>query len=351
VIGIAELLDPSVPDGFWPLLRQVGVEEVVSLLEDGEQRARWLRQAPSHTDSRELAAIDPAREPSWGLAALERLQARYAEAGFRLVALEDTPPLDRVRLGLPGREEQIEAFCEQLRAMGRLGIPVLCYSWIPVYSWARTALAVPERGGALTTAYDDAVMRQAPPWPERELAREELLWEHLEGFLRRVVPVAEEAGVRLALHPDDPPISPVRGLGRIMTSVAAFERAVELVPSDFNGITLCQGNFALMTDDLPGVIRSFAGAGKVHFVHFRDVRGTPERFAETFHDNGPTDMLACLRAYAECRFEGVLRPDHVPTLHGEPNDRPGYAVLGRLHAVGYIAGLREAVYAERREEA
>ena len=153
--------------------------------------------------------------------------------------------------------------------------------------------------------------------------------------------------MRLALHPDDPPISPVRGLGRIMRSVEAFERVVELVPSDVNGITMCQGNFALMTDDLPGLIREFGSRDKIHFVHFRDVRGTSEHFVETFHDQGPTDMLACLRAYADVGYEGVLRPDHVPTLHGESNDRPGYAFLGRLHAVGYIEGLREAAYAGR----
>ena len=142
----------------------------------------------------------------------------------------------------------------------------------------------------------------------------------------------------------------MRGLGRIMRSVEAFQRVLDLVPSDCNGITLCQGNFALMTDDLPGTIRHFGGLGKINFIHFRDVRGTPERFVETFHDDGPTDMLACLEAYADVGFEGVLRPDHVPTLHGEANDRPGYASLGRLFAVGYIAGLREAVYARRSAE-
>jgi len=118
---------------------------------------------------------------------------------------------------------------------------------------------------------------------------------------------------------------------------------LELVPSERNGNTLCQGNFALMTDDLPAVIRDFGRAGAIKFVHFRDVRGTPAHFVETFHDNGPTDMLECLRAYRDVGFEGVLRPDHVPTLHGEANDKPGYAVLGRLFAIGYIRGLGESV--------
>ena len=147
----------------------------------------------------------------------------------------------------------------------------------------------------------------------------------------------------LALHPDDPPISPIRGLGRIMTSVDAFRRVLELVPSEVNGITMCQGNFALMTDDLPAVIRELGGAGAIKFVHFRDVRGTPSHFVETFHDDGPTDMLECLRAYEDVGFDGVLRPDHVPTLYGESNDKPGYAILGRLFAIGYIRGLSESV--------
>jgi mannonate dehydratase len=347
LIGIAELLDPKVPRDQWPLLKQVGVDEVVSLLDEGEQAIRWLR-SESHLDERPGSVPLPGPDGhSWSRPALERLKARYEEAGFALVAIEDTPPMDDIRLGRPGREEQLDLFCEQLRAMGAVGVNVLCYNWIAVYSWARTAIAVPTRGGALVTGYDHAEMQQAAPRAEADLATEERLWENFEYFLRRVVPVAEEAGVRLALHPDDPPISPVRGLGRIMRSVDAFERVVEMVPSDYNGITLCQGNFALMTDDLPGVIREFGGRGKIHFVHFRDVRGTPGHFVETFHDLGPTDLLACLRAYADIGYEGVLRPDHVPTLFGESNDRPGYAFLGRLHAVGYIAGLREAAYAGR----
>src|SRR5262249_61459664 len=118
-----------------------------------------------------------------------------------------------------------------------VGAPVLGYTWASVYTWARTGPAVPARGGALVTEYDHAEMLEAPQRPEADLATEERLWANFEYFLRRVVPVAEEANVRLALHPDDPPISPVRGLGRIMRSIEAFEPVVELVPSDFNGIT------------------------------------------------------------------------------------------------------------------
>jgi mannonate dehydratase len=253
--------------------------------------------------------------------------------------------MDAIRLGKPGREEEIEHVCTLVRNMGRLDIPVWCYNWMAVLGWVRTSLVDPGRGGAVVSAYDHALVEDAPP-PSAGTIDEKPLWENLRYFLERVVPVAEEAGVRLAMHPDDPPLSPIRGIARIMRSPEAFQRLVELVPSEVNGITLCQGNFTLMTDDLPGVIRQFGEQGKIFFVHFRDVRGAPERFVETFHDEGQTDMLACMRAYRDVGFAGVMRSDHVPALEGDSFEVVGYSVLGRLHAIGYMAGLREAILAE-----
>jgi mannonate dehydratase len=171
-----------------------------------------------------------------------------------------------------------------------------------------------------------------------------LLWDNLRYFLERVVPIAEAAGVKLAIHPDDPPVPWMGSVPRILTNLEAFQRLLDLAPSSANGLTFCQGNFALMTPDLPEAIRHFGSQQKIFFVHCRDVRGTAGHFQETFHDDGPTDMLACLRAYRDIGYSGVLRPDHVPTLAGEANDTPGYASLGRLHAIGYIRGLAEAVY-------
>jgi mannonate dehydratase len=129
-----------------------------------------------------------------------------------------------------------------------------------------------------------------------------------------------------------------------MRSVENFQRLIDLIPSPVNGITLCQGNFTLMTDNLPAVIRHFGKQDKIFFVHFRDVRGTPEKFVETFHDDGQTDMLACMCAYREIGFDGVCRPDHVPTMAGDSNEQAGYSAVGRLFAIGYLKGLREAVY-------
>jgi mannonate dehydratase len=229
--------------------------------------------------------------------------------------------------------------------MGALGISVWCYEWMLVFNWKCTSTTIATRCGVLVSGCDHSLMQNAPQ-TESCVVGEQQLWESLHYFLERVIPVAESANVRLAMHPDDPPLSPIRGLARIMRSVENFQKLIDLLPSPVNGITLCQGNFTLMTDDLPAVIRHFRGQGKIFFAHLCDVRGTPEKFEETFHDDGQTDMLACVRAYRDISFDCVSRPDHVPTMIGDSNEHAGYSSIGRLFAIGYLKGLREAVYSE-----
>ena len=285
--------------------------------------------------------------PVWDFQAIVRHKKRIEDAGLTWSVVESVPIPDRVKLGLPGRDEDIEHYCQTIRNLGAAGIPVMCYNWMAVFGWMRTSFTTRTRGGAHTSSYDHNLMVNAPLTEHGEV-KEDLLWDTLEYFLKRVIPVAEEAGVKQGLHPDDPPLSPIRGVSRIITSVEAYDRVLDIVPSEVNAVTFCQGNFKAMGVNVPDAIRHFAGQGKIAFAHFRDLKGQVPVFEEAFHDDGDTDMAAAMRAYLESGFEGPIRPDHVPLLAGEADDTPGYTLMGRLYAVGYMKGLLDGMGATDR---
>jgi mannonate dehydratase len=264
-------------------------------------------------------------------------------AGMKLTHLERKVPHLKFVHNLPGRDKQIEDFKTLIRIMAETEMKVLCYNWMPDEDWQRTSSQVQERGGALVTEFNVANVGRnvtdadgRPPEPTSASK----LWENLEHFLNEVIPVAEDAGIQLALHPDDPPLPELLGQPRIMFSNASLARAVNLVPSRANGVCYCVGSLHPAGEDLLDGIRQLAD--KIFFVHARNVRGTASHFQETWHDNGEIDMVSIIRTLKQIGFQGTVRPDHAPSMAGESNETPGYEMLGRLYAAGYLRGLMQA---------
>ncbi len=279
--------------------------------------------------------------------AMRRHQQAWADAGFTVAVYETMTPVpsEHIRRGTPGREQELRNWIAAIQAMGRVGIPVLCYNL--GQGGKRTGNHVLLRGGAVTTEHDYEASRRLPP--AAEIYTEDQLWEALAWLIERIVPVCEKAGVRLGYHPNDPAVSPYLGSAQIMISPAAYRRLFALADSPYNGVTFCQGNFRSMAyapgESIYSVATEFAERGKIQFVHFRDVEGTAAtRYHETFHDSGPTDMARMLRCYARGGFVGPLRTDHAPAMAGEDaSARPGYAMLGHIFALGYTIGLMQAL--------
>ena len=323
------------------------------------------------------------RYPGQSLDDLFEMRDRVESFGMTLATVEGYLPIENLKLGRDDGTElaQLRRLFDNMR---QVGVKILCYNFMAGTDWVRTRLDVRDRGGAKVTAFSLAEVNQAlslnqgrpvaprqvapnagvrtnspltPDSPSRFVSRSETatlqmplkpveiitaeeLWRNLEHFLRALLPAAEDAGVTLCMHPDDPPLLELLGRARIMNSVENFERLVQLVPSPANAICFCQGTFAAMGCDIPATIRRLGP--HIQYVHFRDVRGTRDDFVETFHDNGPTDMAAAMRAYRDIGFTGPMRPDHVPQLYGEDDGEPGYTMLGRLFAYGYMRGLMHA---------
>lgn len=286
---------------------------------------------------------------NWDRKVIKAVKEAWEKEGLELRVIEGPPSLhEKTKLGLTGRDEEISNFITFMKNISELGIDTVCYNWMPLINWARTTTERPSRGGALVSAFDIEDIKDEPMITGHGDLTHEGMWKNLEYFLKAVVPEAEKYGVKLALHPDDPPISGIRGIPRIMTSVDAFKRMTDIYPSDHNGITFCQGSFASMGGvgedvDIPAAIEYFGKRGKIHFVHFRDVRGNKNNFEETFHDNGKTDMYRAMQAYYNVGFKGPIRPDHVPTMEGDSNEHAGYSTIGTLFAIGYMRGLMEGV--------
>lgn len=308
------------PDEKWHLCRQMGIDHAI------------VKLAPELTG----------QPPIYDLDSLTRSVEVFEKHGFAVAGLEgDQLDMTNIKLGLEGRERDAELYCRMLENMGRLRIPLLCYNFM-YPGWHRTHRSLPERGGAMVSGFSYEAALQEPLSKYAPIS-ENQLWENYHWFVETVMPVAEANHVQMGLHPDDPPVSPLHGISRILTSAAAIRKALSLSSNSSHGLTFCQGTYTTMNENVLKLIQEFGAAKKIFFVHIRDVVGKPTDFRETFHDNGPSDMFRMMRAYKDIGFNGPLRSDHVPTMYGESNEHVGYEMKGNLFGIGYIKGLIDAL--------
>ena len=277
----------------------------------------------------------------WEYEDLCELRQRADNAGLRLMALENVPVsfYDRAMLGLPGRDEQIDNMCATIRHMGRAGIPILGYHWMPNRVW-RTPEPAILRGGALGTRFDMAAHEHAPLTHSREFSEAEM-WSNYVYYMERVLPVAEDAGVTLALHPDDPPVASLGGIARIFREFSGFQRAMAEFDSRNHGLDFCMGCWSEMggMQTVMEGIRYFGKQGKIAYVHFRDVQGTVPCFNECFINEGNVEPFEVMKALRESGFSGIMITDHVPSMNG---DTP-WGHRGRAYAIGYMTAMLEIV--------
>jgi mannonate dehydratase len=243
-----------------------------------------------------------------------------------------------VQLGRPGRDRDIETYCESLRSMGRLGIPVASYDFHPANTYTTEMV---QRRGYAARQFDvvDFRARVEKQRFEREYSAEEI-WGNYTYFMKAVLPVAEKAGVKLALHPDDPPLAKMNGVAKLFTHYEGYRRAEEIAgASRFWGITFCVGTWAeggtAMGKDIFGMIRDFGGRGKIFEVHFRNVTSPLPRFVETFPDDGYVDMYRVMKALRQVKFDGAAEPDHVPRLAGDQ----GLLRAGTAYCIASMRGM------------
>jgi mannonate dehydratase len=302
----------------------------------------------------------------WPMEKIRALKEKIEAHGLKLDVIESVPVHEDIKLGKPARDELIANYAQTLRNLAACGVKVVCYNFMPVFDWTRTSLEMRLPDGSTTLAFDARAIDEIdvsngielPGWDasyrpdelkallhEYESLDEAGLWANLEYFLRAIVPVAKNCGIRMAIHPDDPP-RPIFGLPRIVKNRDDLERLLSIVDDPANGLTLCSGSLgADPQNDIPALVRKFGARGRIHFAHLRNVRTNDAGdFFETSHRSadGSLDMAEIVKAYFEVGFEGYARPDHGRMIWGETG-RPGYGLYDRALGAVYLNGLWEGL--------
>lgn len=329
-----------------------------------------IRQIPA-MESIVTAVYDVPVGQVWSRESIARLKEVIEAAGLKFDVVESVPVHEDIKLGKPTRDRLIENYCENLRRLGEAGVQCVCYNFMPVFDWTRTQLDHPLPDGSTSLVYyEEQALAVDPlktdsdltlPGWDASYTRQELrdvaaqyqalteedLWDNLKYFLERVIPVAAEAGINMAIHQDDPCWS-IFGLPRIMKDEADLDRLLHLVDDPHNGLTLCCGSLGCSSkNNLPKLAAKYAKMGRIHFVHLRNVQILENGFEERAHLSscGSLDMYAIVKALVENGFDGFVRPDHGRMIWGETG-RAGYGLYDRALGAAYINGLFEAAEKE-----
>ncbi|GCF95372.1 mannonate dehydratase [Enterococcus florum] len=309
----------------------------------------------------------------WEVHEIQELKASIEKENLELLGIESVAIHDAIKAGSSERDQYIDHYIQTIRNLSDCGVHMICYSFKPIFGWAKTTLNYENEDGSFSLVYDQAVVDDMEPsdmyklihsqskgfslpgWEEERLKKfsglvemydgvtDEDLFENLRYFLERIIPVCEETDVKMAIHPDDPPWE-IFGFPRITKNLADLKKILSIVDSPYNGITFCTGSLgADPSNDLVDMVREIGH--RINFVHFRNVEFLGERkFKETAHlsTEGSLDMYAIMEALIEAGFDGPIRPDHGRTVWGEVA-MPGYGLYDRAMGISYMQGLHEAI--------
>lgn len=341
---------------------------------DDSVTLQQIRQIPGVTDVVGALHDLPAGE-EWPAERVVALRDQIEAAGLAMRVVESVNVHDDIKIGAPGRDLYIDRYRETVRRLGAIGVEVICYNFMPIFDWLRTELAHRLPDGSFTMAYDHAIASgidpdtllvqmaagsngfSLPGWEPERLVDLRTLFDRYAGidgdglranlryFLEGVVDVCEEAGVTMAIHPDDPP-HPMFGLPRVVSTAEDLQAVLDMVDHPRNGLTLCTGSLAANpANDVVAIVRRFTPTGRVPFAHLRNIRWTGSgQFHESAHlsREGSLDMVEIVTAFHESGFDGYVRPDHGRMIWGETG-RPGYGLYDRALGAMYLQGIWEAV--------
>ena len=333
---------------------------------DDPVKIEYIRQIPN-MHSIVTAVYDVPPGELWSRESIAALKKQTEDAGLHFEVIESVPVHEDIKLGKPTRDRYIENYKENIRRLGEAGIKCVCYNFMPVFDWTRTQLdkVLPDGSNALVY-YKDQLEKMDPLTGELNLPgwdasytkeslkavfedyaqiTEEDLWENLRYFLSEVIPVAEQSGVNMAIHPDDPPW-PIFGLPRIITCEENIDRFLKLVDSPANGLTLCTGSLGCAkTNDMVKLTDKYSAMGRIHFMHIRNVKILEDgSFEESAHFSpcGSLDIVGIMRALYKNGFDGYIRPDHGRMIWGETG-KPGYGLFDRALGASYLNGIWETL--------